>query len=851
MIDPERWARIEDLFEQASALPASARGAFLERECGSDLDLHRYVETLIAPMVGIEGTRIGPYRVLRELGQGGMGTVYLAERADGEYEGQVAIKVTRDGPGNAERLRRLRTERQILANLRHPNIAGLLDGGTTDDGAPYVVMEYVEGTRIDLYCDAHRLDVRARIELVRTLAGAVEHANRNLVVHRDIKPGNILVTGDGIPKLLDFGIAKLLDAEADPDVTRTTTTRILTPAYASPEQIAGDAITTASDVYSLGVVCYVILIGRLPYQLGDARTPSEVVRIVSEAPVTRPSDAVTTGQAEELAEQRGTTAEQLRRIFAGDLDAILLTALRKEPDRRYRSAGDFGADLGRFLDGRPVSARPDTLGYRAGKFVARNRIGVAAAAAATIALIAAVSFYTARLARERDRAQVEAAKAGQVAAFLEDLFEVSDPSQSRTDTITARELLDRGAERIATNLTEQPEVQATLMGVIGRVYRGLGMYPAARDQATAALAIRRRLHAGEHHDVAESETDLGAALGGMAERTAAEARLREALRIERALHAGDDEHLVAALAGVAAVVKDEGTRLDDAEALFREALAMRERLGTNDGSLAMLSDGLAGTLVWKGDYAGAEPWLRQSVALVQKQVPVDSAVLAIAVHNLGHNLKQLGKAEEAITMERQALAIGLAFYGPAHPYVTAFRNGLGTVLRDQGDLEGAAEQFRRSLTADSARLGPDHDQVATNLGLLGTTLLAQGRLNEAEVALRGALGVRRKALGPDHPYVAISVNELAGLYLARGKLVEAESRYREALALRRRHQPAHPPYIAYSLVGLARTLISARRPGEAIPLLLEADTIRRAALPEGHRLRVEVDSLLGIARPGG
>lgn len=850
MIDPERWARIEALFEQASELPASARGAFLERECGNDLDLRRYVESLVTPEVGIEGARIGPYRILRELGRGGMGTVFLAARADGEYEDRVAIKVARDGPGTAERLQRLRTERQILANLRHPNIAGLLDGGSTGGGAPYVVMEYVEGIRIDRYCDQQRLDIRARIDLVRTLAGAVEHANRNLVVHRDIKPGNILVTRDGTPKLLDFGIAKLLDPEADVDVTRTTT-RLLTPAYASPEQIAGEAITTASDVYSLGVVCYEILTGRLPYQIAEARTPAEVVRIISEAPVTRPSDAVTTGQAAELAGRRGTTAEQLRRIFAGDLDAILLTALRKEPDRRYRSAGDFGADLGRFLDGRPVSARPDTLGYRTGKFVSRHRIGVTAAASAAMVLVAAVAFYTARLARERDRAQVEAEKAGQVAAFLEDLFEVSDPAQSRTATITARELLDRGAARIAGNLTGQPEVQATLMGVIGRVYRGLGMYQPARDQATAALALRRRMHGGEHHDVAESEADLGAALGGLAERTAAEAHLREALRIERALHSGDDEHLVAALAGVAAMVKDEASRLDDAEALFREALAMRERLGPDDGSLALLSDGLAGTLIWKGDYAGAEPWLRQSVALVRRRAPVDSAVLSIALHNLSHSLKQLGKAEEAIALERQALAIGLAFYGPGHPYVSAFRNGLGMVLQDQGDLEGAAEQFRLSLAADSARLGPNHDQIGTDLGLLGTTLLALGRLDKAETALRGALSVRQRALGPDHPYVAISMNELAGLFLARGKLVEAESRYREALALRRRHQPAHPPYIAYSLVGLARTLITARRPGEALPLLLEADTIRRAALPLGHRLRREVDSLLGVARPGG
>jgi len=848
---PERWERVQALFLDASEQEPDAQAGYLEGACPDDAELRAEVLALLAadrdsgggPFLsqavaaaadalagGAEriGEVVGPYRLIRQLGQGGMGTVYLAERVDGEYATRVAIKFVRGMLAAPELARRLRAERQILADLSHPNIARLLDGGHTADGTPYLVLEHVDGEPVDQWCERRRVDLAGRLALFRRICAAVQQAHQALIVHRDLKPSNILVTGDGTPKLLDFGIAKLLADSESGDATGTL--RAMTPAYAAPEQVQGGRITVATDVYALGGLLYLLLTGRTPIELSGASPGEAERRILQQEPP--PPSLAATGPA--LA---------WRRALRGDLDTIVLKALRKEPERRYPSVEQLADDLERHAAGRPVRARPDTWGYRGGKFLRRNRTGLAVAAA----VLLLTAGYTVQLGRERDRARLEAAKAGQVSAFLQDLFEVSDPSRSRTETITARELLDRGAARIRTELARQPEVQATMMLTISRVYERLGIYQPAREQAAGALAIRRALESPPGEDVAEARTVLATAMQELGELDSAEAELREALRIERSRHRGDHEHLVSALANLASHFQGGGYRLDEGEALFREALAMRQRLGRNDGSLALLSDGLASVLNWKGDYAGAEPWFRQAVALVRTQQPVDSAVLSVAIHNLALALRHLGKLDEAVALERQSLAIAIAYYGPDHPDVSATRNGLGMALRDQGNLAEAESLYRASLVSDSTRFGVWHPNVANDYGLLGMTLLADGRLDQAEAALRRALAIRRRALGPEHPYVAISINELAGVYLARGKLGEAERRYREALALRRAQQPPHYPYIAYSLVGLARTLLAEGRPADAAPLLVEADSIRRATLPAGHQLRREVDSLLALA----
>lgn len=854
MTTPSRWLEIQALFQRAVDLERPAQAVFLDEACAADPVLRAEVQGLLSAerrsrdgefiidaiggaarelgevtAASRAGERVGPYRVVREIGRGGMGAVYLAERADQQYQASVAIKFVhaRAGP---ELARRFRAERQILAGLTHPNIAWLLDGGTATDGTPYLVMEYVEGEPIDRWCDRGGLGLEGRLALFGQVGAAVQHAHQSLVVHRDLKPSNILVTADGTPKLVDFGIAKLLAAEEDAGATGGGgTLPLLTPAYGAPEQVHGGRITVAADVYALGGVLYRLLVGRTPFDFAGA-SAGEIERRICEEPPPAPSAAVT------------AQARTWRHRLVGDLDTILLKALRKEPERRYASVEQLLEDLRRYTGGLPVLARPDRLTYRTGKFVRRHRVGFAV----TVALVGLSGVYTVQLGRERDRARIETRKAERVSEFLQRLFTVSNPRESRTQDVTARELLERGAARVDRELAAEPEVQASLMRVIGRVYFNLGFYDEAVRQLDRTLALRRGLYRRPHAEVAESEVDLAGALQDAGDLTGAEPHYREALRLRRTLHRGDHEEVLGALEALADFLS-RTERLDEAERGYREALAMRQRLGPNPGSLASLSDGLASTLLRKGDYAGAEPWFRQAVALVRLQQPVDTLILSVATNNLAWVLGDLGKLEEAESLQRESLAITLAFYGPDHPHTSTGRQGLGRLLRQRDNLAGAEEQFRLAFAADSARLGIDHPSVGTSLGLLGTTLLAEGRYPEAEIALRRALDIRRRALGPEHPYVAISINELAGLHFARGELRRAETEYRRALALRRRLYPGQHPYLAYSLVGLGRTLLALGRRTEAEPLLREAATIRAATLPEGHPARREADSLLQVA----
>ncbi len=458
-----------------------------------------------------------------KLGEGGMSTVYLAVRADDAYQQKVALKVLAYGADRSDLSARFRAERQILASLDHPGIARLLDGGTTDDGRPYLVMEYIEGAPLDQYCDQHRLGLDARVDLFRQVCAAVQYAHQNLVVHRDIKPSNILVTADGVPRLLDFGIAKLLEGAELPGAIEATMTgqRLMTPQYASPEQVEGGAITTATDVYSLGVLLYVLLTGHLPYRLPgtssdalqravveqDPERPSTAVGRATREGSPRPSErAAGEGPTQEaLSEARGLRPPQLRRKLRGDLDNIVLMALRKEPERRYASVALLSEDLRRYREQLPVAAQPDTLGYRARKFVGRHKAGVGAAAvglAMILGLAATMTVQAVRLARQRDEIRAERDKALKLTGFLEQVFAGSDPSEARGETLTAREILDKGAARAMAELEDQPETQAALALVIGKVYQSLGLNdraaaapPAVAGAAPAALrrlAPRRR-----------------------------------------------------------------------------------------------------------------------------------------------------------------------------------------------------------------------------------------------------------------------------------------------------------------------------------------------------------------------
>ncbi|MEM6335703.1 MAG: serine/threonine-protein kinase, partial [Bacteroidota bacterium] len=505
--------RVLEMVERAFEVPAQDRAAWVAEACEGDEALRAEVEALLAadaeadafleqPVthagsireaaallaaeLPAEG-RAGPYRLLQSLGRGGMGTVYLAQRDDGAFEQNVAVKIVRRGMDTDDILTRFRTERQILASLQHPNIARLLDGGMTADGRPYFVMEYVEGVPITRYCDEHRLSIDERLRLFATVCGAVQYAHQNLIVHRDLKPGNILVADDGTVKLLDFGIAKLLDPDFGGVEARTRTEmRVMTPEYASPEQVRGNVLTTASDVYTLGVLLYELLAGRRPYDL-PSRLQHEIERVICAEDPARPSTAVKrvvtlrrrdgtteTVSPDTISERRNMPPDSLKRRLGGDLDTIVLKAMSKEPARRYGSAEQLAQDVRRHLDGLPVEARPATVSYRLRKFVERHRVGFTASMiiiGLTVALLSTTFVQQRRTEAALLRAETEAETSRRVAEFFAGFFRAADPRQAQGDTLTVYDVLDIGTRRIDAELASEPNVRAGLLLTLGDVYQ--------------------------------------------------------------------------------------------------------------------------------------------------------------------------------------------------------------------------------------------------------------------------------------------------------------------------------------------------------------------------------------------
>ena len=648
---PDRWTDVMALFEAALEQPPDRRTAWLDDHC-DDPSLRTAAQRLLAahersggildaplypPSEGPAeatpdtdtGRRIGPYRTVRPLGHGGMGSVYLAERADGEFEQQVALKLLRTGVDADDRARRFRAERQILASLTHPNIARLLDGGVTEAEQPFFVMEHVDGRPLDQYCDAQRLSVRARIDLFLTVCEAVKYAHRSLVVHRDLKPTNILVTPDGTPKLLDFGIAKLLDPEAlYPHAPPRTRTGLLpmTPAYASPEQVRSESITTASDVYQLGLILYELLTGQRPYRL-RGRTPSEMERIICEEEPTRPSTAITEAgtppedetSPEQIGRARQARLGQLQKMLQGDLDTIVLKALRKEPERRYDSAEQLADDLERHLDGRPVTAHADTWTYRARKFVRRHAWGVGVTTVIALLLAGSViglTLQNQRIAEERDRAQIETMKSEHVKAFLIALFGNAWQNVGGADSVAVRASLDAGVQRLQQRLSDQPEIRAEMMSAVAAVYQRLGDAAAARPLLKEALATHRSL---EHpSEVASLLLDLAAVAEQRGVPDEAEALYREALALRRTRR--DDSHIAVAQVKnkLGQLLESEG-RDSAAVALYAEAAPVYRRvMGDGHTQTAVLLERLGALYQEREDYAAAEPLLRDAVEMHQR-----------------------------------------------------------------------------------------------------------------------------------------------------------------------------------------------------------------------------------------
>ena len=826
----DRWQRTKQLFQAALELEPHERPAFLARSCSGDPALKSELERLLeaqsirdefleplprAAEPGVPqpdslvGERIGAYELTELIASGGMGEVYLALRADGQFSSRAAIKVIRPGLATSELLSRFQAERQTLASMNHPNIARLLDGGATLDGRPYLVMEFVEGRPIDQYCDAQGCSVAGRIELFRKICEAVQYAHQNLVVHRDLKPGNILITAAGEPKLLDFGIAKLLGDGDQPESTTAPNNplRFLTPEYASPEHVLGERITTASDVYSLGVILYELLTGRRPYRI-ESRHPRAIERSVCETDPERPSSVVA-GQERDLRTTHGCEASRLRRQLRGDLDNVVLMAMRKQQERRYSSAQQLSDDLRRYLEGEPVSARRDTFGYRAAKFVRRNCWAVTGGSTLMLALIAGVVGTTWQrnqalanlgravdaeqsMAAEAQRARTEAETARAVAAFLVRLFQQSDPNVSLGSTITARSLLDAGAARIVSELASKPEIQASLMDAIGVAYQSLGLLDPAERLLSAALEIRKVSPGGEHPAVAASLDHLGT------------------LRIAQ----GD---------------------YDTAQTLLDEALEMRRGLlGSQHPDVAVSLNNLGALSYSRGDYQAAIRLFREALEMRRSLLGAEHVEVAQGLNNLAALLRATGSSAEAESLYREALAVRRQLLGEQHPDVAQSLNNLAVLLLATQRYEQAEQYCRQALAMRQEILGNDHPDTVQSLDNLGGILQGQGKFDAAEQIYREALATGRRLLGDDHPDVAITSNNLAMLLFMRNDFSSAEPLLRQCLRVKRTTYPEGHWRIAVAENALGTCLSRLGRFAEAEPLVVGACPVVRRALGEQH-----------------
>ncbi len=851
MIDPERWQEVDRVFAAALERPPAGRPAYLAAACAGDPSLRRAVERLLVAdeegaaflehpageLLGLalddgeEGGQLGPYRLLRKIGGGGMGTVYLARREDEQYQRDVAIKILRSGLASTEVLHRFLAERQILAHLEHPNIARLYDGGRTEDGRPYLIMELVEGTPVDEYCDRNRLTVDQRLDLFRRICAAVQYAHQNLLVHRDLKPGNILVTAEGEPKLLDFGIAKRLAGgkAGDAQMTRTGL-RMLTPSYASPEQVKGDMITTASDIYSLGVLLYELLAGRSPYPALGA--PYEIERAICETAPERPSAALFrpgAPPAEEIAQARNSRPQALRRRLQGDLDNIVLMALRKEPRRRYDSAADLAQDAGRHLQDLPVHARPDTLRYRTRKFLRRRRAAVTAAA---IAVLLAGGFVTSviaqgrRIERERDKAQY-------ALSFLVDTFKQADPYQAQGERLTAKEILDQGAERISRELADQPDVQAAVMDAIGEVDRSLGRYDAAQPLLERSLALRRRIHGPQSLEVAESLDHLSKLAADRLHLDAAEKLLRQSLAMRRRLLGDGDVEVATTLNQLGELLLQKGAPAAEIERIQQKALAIA-REAKEPAAVAQSLLHLARARQAAGDYDGAEKLFREGLAIERRALRAGDPQLHRDQAAFGEILINRGKFAEAEKVLRESLAAQRKILGDGHPDVATTMGNLAMAAYENGHLAEAEAFNREVLSLVRTHYGPSHWLVPIVLGNLAASLQAQLRVAEAVPYLEEALEVRRKALGEGHPLVAQALLLLAGAHRRLAEYPEALGLAREALDILEKAEGKDHPHLAYPVREIGRIYMAQQLYREAEPYLRRSLEIRRQELPADH-----------------
>lgn len=825
-------ARIEAIFHDALQREAHEREAFVDLSCADAPGLRDRVMALLradaaeadaleSPQItpiarqiledtrfadDLSGQRVGAYRLLRRLGEGGMGSVWLGERDDEEFERRVAVKVIKRGMDSDLVLRRFRVERRALGMLEHPSIARLLDAAMTPDGRPALIMEHVEGAPLDQYCADRSLNVRERLRLFVEICDAVAHAHRQLVIHRDLKPSNMFVTSDGRPKLIDFGIAKLLSDEETATSVTAPEQRMMTPRYASPEQIRGEAVTTATDIYSLGVVLYELLVGRAPFE-PTSGSRAELGRLVCEQDPVAPSTAVSRETPIDARgpEQAGDTT-RLRRMLEGDLDTIVLRALRKEPERRYESVAALGEDVRRYLEDRPVLARPDTLAYRARKFVRRNRGAVVAASAAATMLVLGVTMLAgmylrtrsaeAEESRQRLVAETKLAEANSVASFLEAMLASATPDRAEGRSPEALvEILDAAAERMHEELADQPRVRARIQHTLASSYRQVGAYEKAERHFGEAESTRRELFGSQSAELGDTLHEYAMLALNRGDLDGAEARAGEALRIFDQIDAGPSKRRANAL-DVLGVIAMEQARFEAADDRFREAIQLYEQV-----------------------------------------LPPDDEALLQAYAKRGVLLAQTGRTDEAIEIIERAIEASENGGGAPTVGRLSMLNSLAVLYRRAGREEDALRLYDRALTIADQILGPEHAMTLVSRSNRSVILHKLGRLDESEAEMREVLGLQQRILGEHHDHALTTMFNLARLLEDRADLGSAEPLYRTVIEQNRRLFGPEHPQVGMGMGALGKAigrLGGADRLPEARTLLTESARILARTLGADH-----------------
>jgi non-specific serine/threonine protein kinase/serine/threonine-protein kinase len=837
----ERWERIKNLLHEAMQLNPAERREFLDARCDGDAPMHAEIQSLLAAHVGAPAgfmdarptTRSSPGRLMegmifedrfllvRPLGEGGMGQVWLADQTF-PVRRQVAIKLIQARIFDAGAVRRFESERQSLAIMDHPAIAKVFDAGTTAEGQPYFVMEYVPGLPITQYCDTHRLNIRQRILLVIQACEGVQHAHQKAIIHRDLKPANILVLEvDSIPmpRIIDFGLAKAVATQA-PDAQPATVMGLFlgTPGYMSPEQADLDSrdIDTRTDVYSLGVVLYVLLTGRQPFdaERGKPTRLDEMLRRLREEDPPNPSTRLGADRVESAA-ARGTDAKHLVSQLRGDLDCIALKALERDRTRRYGTPAELAADLRRYLGHEPVLARRSSARYRFGKYVRRHRLAAGVAGGLVVLIAAFATLQSIELQRttherdranlERDRANQERDRATRITNLMTEMFTGPDPSEARGNRVTAREILDEASVAMTSGLVQDPDVQAQMLHVMAKTYANLGLYARAHQLAQGALEARQRLHGPDAAETLESKAELGWILDREGDDTAAEQVERSALEAERRVLGADHAMTLETMDHLAVILEQQG-RYDEAEKFARRVIDDATRIQGPHGSLTLLAT---------NHFARAH-WLQSRYSAAEQEY------------------------RRLLDMDRQA-------FGGDHPQTLAVMLSLATIVALQHRVSDAEALYREVLVGQRRVLGPEHPYTVITMVDLAALLTNAGRLTEGERLHRDALAIRLRTLGPTHPDTLVSQSNLADVFLKEGHVRAAEKLQRETLAVQARILGPEQPETLASRSNLAAILLRERHFGAAQRLAQDTYDRQFRTLGPDHADTLDTLRILGQA----